>query len=254
MSGERRAGPLEVTTYSTSAGIYDLMVGRFAFEHWKENFERLEARYLFDLSRVADIACGTGLAAEYLARRGATVYAADLSEHMLREAARKRPSVRIRYMRQDMRYLQPPRRVSLLNCATDAVNHLLSEADVKRAFRSFRAALQPGGHAVFDMNTAWQLREGSDNREWDFEVAGQRMLWMSDWDEAKMVSTLSIVFKMRGDKGEDLVEVHRERAYDPAWVLEELGRAGFGAAEVLDAAGLGKPSAQTRRLLFVSGD
>jgi len=56
MDEDRR--PRIVASYSTSAAIYDRMVGCFAFEHWRENLERLERRYGFDLSRVADAACG----------------------------------------------------------------------------------------------------------------------------------------------------------------------------------------------------
>jgi SAM-dependent methyltransferase len=251
---EKERVPLVVPSYSTSAGIYDLMVGRFAFEHWKENFERLETTYGFDISVVADAACGTGLAAMYLAERGAWVFACDLSEHMLREAAEKQSSIRICYTRQDMRYLQPPEKVTLLSCATDAMNHLLSEDDMRRALNSFRAALRPGGHAIFDMNTAWQLRQGSDTTAWEFEVSGQRMRWLSAWDEERMTSTLSMVFMGADGRGGDVVEVHHERAYDAEWVLGELGDAGFHGAEVLDAAGLGKPSERTRRLLFVAND
>lgn len=56
---------------------------------------------------------------------------------------------------------------------------------------------------------------------------------------------------MRG-RGRDVIEVHLERAYDCGWVLEQLERAGFVDAEAMDAAGLGKPSQRTRRLLFVA--
>jgi len=238
--------------YSVSATIYDLMVGRYAFDHWKENFERLELRYGFDIGRVADAACGTGLEAAYFAARGAEVFASDLSPHMLLQAVKANNSTRVRFQRQDMRYLYPPHAVSLLNCATDAVNHLLEESDVRRMLASFHEALLPGGYAIFDMNTAWQLREGTDTVAWEFEVSGHIMRWMNAWDEDKVVSTLTITFVDGKEYGTDLVEVHRERAYDAGWIVEELGKAGFSRVDVLDAAGLGKPSTRTRRLQFVA--
>ena len=249
--GEARQ-PSAVPAYSTSAGFYDHMVGRYAFEHWRENFERLEKRHGFRIEVVADAACGTGLEAGYFMHRGAMVFASDLSEHMLKESAASYVSRRISHMKQDMRYLQPPEKVTLVNCATDSMNHLLDEADISRALESFRAALIPGGHAIFDMNTAWQLRQGSDKEAWEFEVSGQNMRWLSAWDESSMTSTLSMVFLDTGDGGGDVMEVHRERAYDAGWILGELERAGFKRAEALDAAGLGKPSGQTRRLQFVA--
>jgi SAM-dependent methyltransferase len=243
---------LFVPPYSTSAGIYDHMVGLFAFDHWRENFERLEKRYGFELSLVADVACGTGLAAAYLAERGAAVFATDLSLEMLKEAARARAGRRIRYVQQDMRYLQAPGHVDYINCATDAMNHLLSEAEIESALASFLAALRPGGYVVFDMNTPWQLREGSDAESWEFDVDGQHMRWLSTWDEEKMISTLTLIFAARGEDGEDMIEVHCERAYDMAWVSEALCRLGFARVEILDAAGLGRPGDRTRRLVFVA--
>ncbi len=245
-------GPVRVPAYSASAALYDIMVGRFAFEHWRENLERLERRCGLDLTRVADAACGTGLAAAYLAGRGAEVIASDLSPQMLRQAAQRAPQGSLLYMRQDMRYLQTPRPVTLVNCATDALNHLLAEADLRRALASFRAALCPGGYALFDMNTAWQLREGGDSEPWEFEVEGRRMRWLSDWDEARATSTLSMVFIDHAGRGRDVLERHVERAYEGAWVLAELRRAGFSGAEMLDAAGLGKPGKRSRRLLFIA--
>lgn len=251
MNGTR--GYRRKPVYSTSAAIYNRMVGRYAFEQWRENFERLERRYDLDIRRVADAACGTGLAAAYLAECGAEVYASDLSLPMLAEAVGLQRGPGTCFQRQDMRYLYPPKPVTLVNCATDAMNHLLCEADLRRALSSFQAALEPGGYAIFDMNTAWQLREGSDTVPWEFEVDGRRMRWSSAWEEEKSICTLNMVFLDADYGGTDIVEVHRERAYETALVLDELLRAGFGSAEVMDAAGLGKAGEKTRRLQFVAG-
>jgi SAM-dependent methyltransferase len=230
------------------------MVGVFAFEHWRENFDRLRKRYDLELTTVADVACGTGLASRYLEEMGARVYAIDISLRMLREAAAATPPGRaISMMRQDMRYLYPPARVPLLICATDSLNHLLRKEDIGRTFASFHAALLPGGYAVFDMNTSWQLREGGDGEPWEFEAGGQPMCWVSEWSEGEQKATLILTFYGAGEGEGDVEEIHRERAYEPQWLLEELGRAGFDRAEVLDATGLGKVTERTRRLLFVAG-
>jgi SAM-dependent methyltransferase len=244
---------LRTDAYSYSAAFYDRMVGRYAFEQWKENFERLGKRYDLDASRTADVACGTGLASRYLDGQGAEVYAFDISLQMLREAAKASSGGRgPKLLRQDMRYLLPPVPVPLLICATDSLNHLLREDDIRRTIKAFYAALYPGGHALFDMNSAWQLREGSDSEPWEFEVEGARMRWVSAWSEKDRTATLELAFFGAGKNGKEVTEVHRERAYSPEWVLEVLGRAGFGRAEVLDAAGLGKVSERTRRFQFVA--
>ena len=239
--------------YSLSAALYDRMIGRFAFEQWRENFERLSKRYPLAVTSCADVACGTGLASRYLAHRGAAVYAVDMSKEMLEAAFAATGDLEVTLLRQDMRYLYLPHRVNLLICATDSLNYMLREADIIRALRSFYLNLVPGGYALFDMNTAWQLREGSDVESWEFEVDGVFMRWMSSWDEPSRTATLRLTFlKTMGDNGRPLSEVHEERAYAADWIGGELVRAGFENVAILDAAGLGKVSERTRRIQFVA--
>lgn len=228
------------------------MVGRYAFEHWRENFERLERRHGFDLEVCADVACGTGRAAEYLCGRGSLVFAVDRSLEMLRKASISVPRGVV-LMRQDMRYLYLPRRVNLLVCATDSLNYLREQVDLERALRSFLCGLLPGGYALFDMNTAWQLREGSDREPWDFEVEGKPMRWISCWEEDSQTAVLRLIFPAASDgSGGPVEEVHREKAYPLESVVDILRRIGFDELEVLDAAGLGRPEVRTRRLQFVA--
>lgn len=242
-----------VPTYSLTAKLYDRMVGLYAFEQWRENFERLERRYEFDLSLIGDVACGTGLASSYLLERGAGVISLDRSPQMLLAARKRILASAARLLRQDMRYLSPPSLLSLIICASDSMNHLLCELDIRRALRSFSAALKPGGYVLFDMNTAWQLREGSDSEPWDFEVDGVAMQWLSQWQESDQTAHLRLIFPgIVNESGAAKVEVHRERAYPAGQILQELGDAGFGMAEVIDAAGLGKAGDKTRRLQFIA--
>jgi SAM-dependent methyltransferase len=241
-----------IPAYSLTALLYDQIIGRFVFEQWLENFERLEKRYRLDLSSCADVACGTGLASRYLANRKSEVFAFDRSREMLREAM-ERSNGLVRIQRQDMRYLLPPSKVSLLICASDSLNHLLNENDVISTIRAFFAALKPGGHAIFDMNTIWQLREGRDDKPWDFEVDKLPVRWLSKWNEKNLTATLRFIFpSIVNNRGETLEEIHRERAYSGDWILHELKKAGFQGVEVLDAAGLGKIGDHTRRFQFVA--
>jgi len=239
--------------YSITAALYDRLIGRFAFEQWRENFDRLSRRYGFDLSCCADVACGTGLASRYLAAEGAAVFAVDRSLPMLRTAAAAVRGMRVTLLRQDMRWLYLPRRVGAIICATDSLNHLLREKDVIRTLRSFYLNLEPGGYALFDMNTCRQLREGGDTEPWDFEVDGEPMKWISEWDEGRWIATLRLIFpQRRGMGGLPLCEVHRERAYEERWIKRELEEAGFETVAVLDAAGLGKVGDRTRRIQFAA--
>lgn len=245
---------IRVPAYRMTSLLYDSLVGVYAHQQWRENIERLEKRFALDLSRVADVACGTGLAAHYLAERGCEVLAVDISPDMLQVAARRLAGRKnVLLMRQDMRYLQLPVKVSTLVCATDSLNHLLRERDVRQVLVSFRRALTRGGHLLLDMNTAWQLREGRDEDDWVFDVDEWRLRWRCEWDEERMTATVTMVLQStRSGDAERWVEVHRERAYPLEWTAHCLREAGFRRVEVLDAAGLGKPGERTRRLQYVA--
>jgi SAM-dependent methyltransferase len=250
---DKRFDTASLPPYSIAAALYDRMIGRFAFEQWRENFERLNKRYHFELTCCADVACGTGLASRYLAQRGAATLAVDRSPDMLKAAVAATSGFKVTLLRQDMRYLYLHRRVSLIICATDSLNYLLKAKDIRRTLRSFYLNLIPGGYILFDMNTAWQLREGSDVESWDFEVDGEAMRWISEWDEKSLTATLRLMFlETRGESGRPLCEVHKERAYPADWVGEELVKAGFETRAMLDAAGLGKVGERTRRIQFVA--
>jgi SAM-dependent methyltransferase len=239
--------------YTLAAALYDRMIGRFAFDQWRENFERLVKRYPLDLTACADVACGTGLASSYLSQRGASVTAVDISPDMLRAALIVTRGSKVKLLCQDMRHLYLPRNVNLIICATDSLNYLINAKDISRALRSFNSNLIPGGYVLFDMNTAWQLREGSDIEPWDFEVDGERMRWISEWDEQSLTASLRLIFlKTRGETGTPLSELHRERAYPPDWIGEELVKAGFEMLAKLDAAGLGRVGEKTRRIQYVA--
>lgn len=253
MKGEEGGRERGVPAYGVSSVIYDRLVGGVLHELWRESFERLVRRYGMRLDRVADVACGTGQASLYLARSGSRVIAVDISEEMLRvAAARLRGRADVLLLRQDMRYLSLPSKVQTLVCAADSLNHLLQEEDVRRALRSFASALEEGGHLLFDVNTAHQLREGQDERDWVFLLGGWRLSWRSEWEEETSSATLTMRLERSDGRGGIWVEVHRERAYPAGLLVAFLEEAGFRRVEVWDAAGLGKPGARSRRLQFVA--
>jgi SAM-dependent methyltransferase len=94
---------------------------------------------------VADIGCGPGRVAAYLAARGVDALGLDLSEGMLAEARRLHPALRVE--RADMLALgaRPGRFAAAV--AFYALIHL-DDAALARALASLRAALAPGGELL----------------------------------------------------------------------------------------------------------
>ncbi|MGA8664469.1 MAG: class I SAM-dependent methyltransferase [Thermoplasmata archaeon] len=97
--------------------------------------------------RWLDVACGTGRHLELL-RRQFDVVGVDLSAPMLREARRRLPGIRL--VRGDMRSFDLGETFDVVSCLFSAIGYLRTEADLRRAFRSFAHHLVPGGVVLME--------------------------------------------------------------------------------------------------------
>ncbi len=242
-----------VPPYSRTAEIYDELVGETLFEGWRENYRRLKKHMDMPVKVCADVACGTGLAARYLAEEGARVYAVDISCEMLRVARRRLADLPVIALRQDLRSLDLPEEMDMITCNGDSLNHLLNEGDLLRALTAFKNNLRPQGYLIFDVNTHYQLASQNDASLWKARQGRTRMYWKSSYDEKKRTALLLMSHVEEGALGNILYrEAHRERGYDREEVERALTEAGFDKVLSWDASGLGPVTSTTRRLQFLA--
>ncbi len=97
--------------------------------------------------RVLDTACGTGLHALWLAERGASVRAADLSPGMVAVARARRAHPEVVYQVGDMR-LPPPGPWDLILCLGNSLSLLPAEGDARLFFQNSAAVLAPEGRLI----------------------------------------------------------------------------------------------------------
>jgi len=244
----------EAEPYRELAGIYDELVGNTAFDCWRENFDRLVNRNGIEFTTAADIACGTGLAARYLAGTCARVYAIDKSAEMLDEARARCGLRNIVFIRQQFTELELPERVDMLTSNFDSLNYLTDEGDLAESLRRFGESVRPGGHAIFDLNTSRELEAGWGDAVMVHRLTGAFSLWESSWDPGARINTLRMTNFIERENGsyDKFEEVHRERAYDLDFILQTLDRAGFAAVETYDAKGLSAVNSDTRRVQFLA--
>lgn len=156
--------------FRTSADLYDALANRAG---------RLERegpllRHCLETApgkKAADIACGTGLHAHFLAECGAQVEALDVSEEMVGHARRRRGHPNIAYRTGDMRSLQGGP-WDLVVCVGNSLSLLASQADLAATFRAVRKGLSPGGlflaHLLnYTGNTARKPRHRVEVATWD---------------------------------------------------------------------------------------
>ena len=108
-----------------------------------------------DVRSAVDAACGTGLFALALARRGADVVGADISAGMLAQARRAAEAAGL-----NVQWVHTPMQVlagridggrDAVLCMGNSLPHLLDDADLDAALDGFSALLKPGGALVLHL-------------------------------------------------------------------------------------------------------
>ena len=104
------------------------------------------------VSRVVDLACGTGQHLVRLAQRGFRMTGIDLSADNVRYVAARAAALGlpVRMQRADMAAFHLPERQDAAICMTDSQGHLLTNEAILAHLRCVARALRPGGLYVFD--------------------------------------------------------------------------------------------------------
>ncbi|HEX2135237.1 MAG TPA: class I SAM-dependent methyltransferase [Microvirga sp.] len=155
---EGHSGRLARSAYDALAPFYDSFTRDYEYEAWLEALELLAKEHGLRGREVLDVGCGTGKSFVPLLRRGYRVTACDISAEMV-ERARKKADGAARVIVADMRSLPWVERFDLITCLDDAINYLLSPAELEAALTSMWAALRPGGVLIFDANSLSAYRD-----------------------------------------------------------------------------------------------
>src|ERR1700751_303480 len=140
ISLERRGGAdrhAEVA-YEAIAPVYDDFTAHHHYPEWIGMLLELGEAHGLRGTTALDVACGSGKSFMPLLKRGWTVTASDISPSMV-ELARIKAGDRARIDVADMRELPVRGSFDLVCCLDDAVNYLVSAAELEQAFRGMAA-------------------------------------------------------------------------------------------------------------------
>jgi SAM-dependent methyltransferase len=152
--------------YETLAADYDWMFGDDALANGRAINHPATARLLRRISptsRVLDAACGTGVDAAVLARRGFTVWAADGSEAMVEGAAGRfrREGLAVPVLRSNWADLPAAtgERFDAVLCLGNSLVHAAGRDPMVQALTGLRRMARPGGYVVVDSRN-WERLHG----------------------------------------------------------------------------------------------
>lgn len=227
-----------IRPYRWLAEYYDLLFGMYE-NGFDPAREAILGPVLRSIETACDLACGTGRTMLLFWRQGIRAEGVDLSPTMCRLARAKlrKEGFPAQVRCADMRRFRLARRVDLVTCEYDALNHVPEKSDLRRVARNVAQALKPDGWFFFDVNT--------------------RLAFENNWSHTWMVEKPGVVMVMHGDyaPGEDRAWTnvdwflrdktnrwrrHREYVEEVCWSDREirtaLKEAGFASVRAVDAA------------------
>ena len=233
----RRAPTTQATSlepYGPSARIYDRLLGQRIVDEVLPVLDELLLRHLPAGVAVLDVCCGTGRVSQALAERGFKVTGLDLDPEMLVLALDNAPACRL--LRADVReFVLAPVFAGAL-ATSDCFNHLLSLAEVEKAFANVHDALVPGGLLCFDVLLLGEFQ--GRTKPWQSMVADDFVqLWSQQLDvEARRFGGQGTLF-YRQDGWRRWDTSYSSQLYTAEEIEGTLTAVGFTAVRMLAAAG-----------------
>jgi SAM-dependent methyltransferase len=232
-----RTPAARVPPYSQLAAAYDRLVGNVLSPIVRQSFERALREFGVTFRSAADIGCGTGAFLAYLLRYQVPLWGVDISPDMLRIAARRLPSRRVRLLRQDIRRLALPRPVELIACNGDTLNYLLTPQELTLTLGRCSANLTPGGHLVGDLLIGVPDR-AAGHRTMAGLAPGAVGLWRARTDPRRRLTRVDIRHGRLDPEGWHWVqETHLQRWHCTADLHAALHEAGLGVCALWRLAG-----------------
>jgi len=218
--------------YERLAPVYDDFTDGYDHDAWVGRLEQIARQHGANGRRVLDVACGTGKSFAPLLERGWDVWACDISPAMVARAQRCPGVDPERVLVADMRTLPQVGAFELVTCLDDAVNYLLSSADLHAAFASVARLLAPNGVYVFDTNTLATYRAGFAEGA-TFERPLASAVWRGETAEPIEPGALCMAAIELDGFGDVAISRHVQRHHPELAVRHALASAGLACRAVL---------------------
>jgi SAM-dependent methyltransferase len=226
-------------TFEAMAPVYDDFTAGYDYEGWMTDVLVLLEPHGLSGNRLLDVACGTGKSFLPMLARGWEVSACDFSPAMIARAAANASGL-ARLSVADMRALPRLGEFDLVWALDDALNYLLSIAELEAAIRGMRDNLAKTGLLVFDVNELFAYRtfyaETSTREHGDFRFTWRGLGSPEATSGAVSESRLEVIRigQAAGQPAEldPEVSIHRQRHFSESEICTVLDRAGLACLDV----------------------
>jgi len=213
--------------YSVLAEIYDGITQSTSNEFWQQHIRdtliRHQIKIFPKMTKILELACGTGASMLPWLRQGFSVDGVEISPQMLEKAKYKLRNYDTDLQCMNMLEIDYEDEYDLVLCLYDTVNYLQTDEELELLFTKVYKALHENGVFWFDINTPYFLR----HYNWlELRERFDSLLhsWTCGYDIIDNIAWCRLVMERDGELYE---EIHREKVHNIYNVLAILERAGF---------------------------
>jgi SAM-dependent methyltransferase len=218
--------------YEAFASAYDDFTHAYLNEQWTGRLLAKARRWApLEGQRLLDVACGTGKSFIPMLERGWKVTACDISPAMV-EVARKKAGDAATLLVADMRELPLLGGFDLVWALDDAVNYMLSPAELEASVVGMARNLEPAGVLLFDVNTLLVYRTFFAT-ETVVEQGGRRLTWRGEMDPDAVGPGSVSSAVLEADDGSMPTHTHVQRHFTEAEILAAIESAGLSCREIV---------------------
>ncbi len=220
------------SNYSHFANYYDQYMAHVNYENWVEFIlNHFFQRYKRHPKKMLELACGTANISSILVKKGLDVDASDISGEMLKIASQK--PFRPHLFQHNMLRLLPAAKYDLVLLLFDSINYLLDEQKILTLFNNVFNTLQKKGLFIFDITTIKNCEQNCDGYVNLEDEKDSYLIHQGEYDEEEMMQTTKLTFfNKKGFLYERYDEIHQQRVYRVAEIVELIKQTDFHLASV----------------------
>ena len=251
----RLIGRASATPYSIFAEVYDSLTEDVEYERRADYITGLLRRYGSEPEIILDLGCGTGTMTSLMAKKGYSMIGVDMSPEMLAVASEKaeKDGLDILYLNQPMEDFELYGTVGTVISLLDSVNYITEEKELEQTFRLVHNYLDPGGLFIFDINTAYKLKNILPGNTFCGESDKAFYSWENVYDPDYSICEFTLNFFIKnGETYSRHSETHYQRAYTDAFIKRLLLRCGFEVLDSFDDLTFDPPMRSSEKVFYIA--
>ena len=241
--------------YSTLSYYYDELNKDCPYDKYVDFICKNALNHGIKEGRLLDCGCGTGNISVLLAKKGYDLTAFDVSDDALcvAEQNARNNSVKIRFLRADMRSFKMSEEYDMAISTFDSVNYLTLKSELRSFFDCAVSSLKKGGIMIFDVNTSYRYESVYADNCYVLESDRAFLTWQNFYNEkSKRCKFYLTLFELKKSGVWERFDEEHTQKYHSSQTLEDIiTEAGFELCGVYGDYDMGPLTSDCEKAYYV---